>query len=309
MQPNQMKLCHTETSLHQFEQYSFWLKRDDLLHPQFSGNKARKLASLLEVDASQYDTLIGYGSVQANSLYSLAALAQLTSWQLEFYVDRIPTWLKQSPIGNYRAALELGANIIDLSQCGDRSDRHPSDYISQVRLPDSRALFVPEGGRSPIAEAGIKVLAEEIIAWRDENNINDLVVALPSGTGTTSLYLHKHLNDNAIEVITCACVGGNDYLEKQWLELGESSVPNIINSGKPHHFGKLYREDYETWLDLKDQTGVEFELLYDPLMWQALRHWLPENAHRSLLYIHQGGLLGNETMLPRYRRKYPQEPI
>lgn len=304
-----MKLSHTETSFHHFEQHPFWLKRDDLLHPQFSGNKARKLAALLDLDASDYDTLIGYGSVQANSLYSLAALARLKSWQLEFYVDRIPRWLKQNPMGNYRAALELGANIIDLSQCDDRSGLHPSDYITQIRLPDSRALFVPEGGRSPIAEAGIKVLAEEIIVWRDENNIKDLVVALPSGTGTTSLYLHKHLKDNAIEVITCSCVGGNDYLEKQWMELGESSVPNIINSGKPHHFGKLYREDYETWLDLKNQTGVEFELLYDPLMWQALRHWLPENTHRSVLYIHQGGLLGNETMLPRYRRKYPQDPI
>ncbi len=306
MQPNQMKLCHTKTTHHQFEQHSFWLKRDDLLHPQFSGNKARKLAALLGVDASRYDTLIGYGSVQANSLYSLAALAQLKSWQLEFYVDRIPTWLKHAPIGNYRAALALGAKIIDLSKCDDRSDLHPSDYINQVRLPDPRALFVPEGGRSPIAEAGILVLAKEIVCWRDENNIKDLVVALPSGTGTTSLYLHKHLKDNAIEVITCACVGGDNYLEKQWLELGEISFPTIINNGKAHHFGKLYRDDYLTWLKLKEQTEVEFELLYDPLMWQALRHWLPKNSHKSLLYIHQGGLLGNETMLPRYCRKYPQ---
>ncbi len=108
MQPNsKMKLSHTETSFHHFDQYPFWLKRDDLLHPQFSGNKARKLAALLDIDASQYNTLIGYGSVQANSLYSLAALAKLKSWQLEFYVDRIPAWLQQTPTGNYRAALEV----------------------------------------------------------------------------------------------------------------------------------------------------------------------------------------------------------
>ncbi|MGB1280427.1 MAG: 1-aminocyclopropane-1-carboxylate deaminase/D-cysteine desulfhydrase, partial [Vibrio cyclitrophicus] len=25
----------------------------------------------------------------------------------------------------------------------------------------------------------------------------------------------------------------------------------------------------------------------------------------TIIYVHQGGILGNESMLPRYQRKYP----
>ncbi|OYY54700.1 MAG: 1-aminocyclopropane-1-carboxylate deaminase, partial [Sulfurovum sp. 28-43-6] len=52
-----------------------------------------------------------------------------------------------------------------------------------------------------------------------------------------------------------------------------------------------------------EQTGVVFDLLYDPLGWRVvLKH--PELFSKPLLYIHQGGVLGNESMLARYERKY-----
>jgi len=299
-----MKLDNTPVTSHCFEGRPFWLKRDDLLHPEFSGNKARKLAALLDYPTGQYHTLIGYGSVQANSLYSLAALAKIKSWQLEFYVDRIPDWLKQTPRGNYRAALELGATVVDLSQRADRANRHPRDYIDQIRQPDAHCLVVPEGGRCALAESGVKQLASEIIDWQQETGVKPLTVALPSGTGTTALYLHKYLHPVGIEVITCACVGGDDYLRSQWQALGETSTPIILQAPHKHHFGKLYQQDFAVWQALKAATSIEFDLLYDPLMWRCLSTWREQNQHKPLLYIHQGGLLGNETMLPRYRRKY-----
>jgi 1-aminocyclopropane-1-carboxylate deaminase len=49
--------------------------------------------------------------------------------------------------------------------------------------------------------------------------------------------------------------------------------------------------------------GVEFDLLYDPHGWLTLLE-NPELFDNPLLYIHQGGLLGNESMLKRYERKY-----
>jgi 1-aminocyclopropane-1-carboxylate deaminase/D-cysteine desulfhydrase-like pyridoxal-dependent ACC family enzyme len=68
----------------------------------------------------------------------------------------------------------------------------------------------------------------------------------------------------------------------------------------------LYQQDYQTWLDLQEQTDIEFDLLYDPLMWQCLEQWQEENPTKTVIYIHQGGILGNESMLPRYQRKYPE---
>lgn len=294
-----MKLQHSPITCHQFEQIDFYLKRDDLLHPQFSGNKARKFMSLLSLANTDIDTLVGHGSPQANSLYSMAALANLRGWKLDFYVDHIPSWLSQNPIGNYRAALALGANIIATRPTYGYS---VADYLTQQQwLPNQ--LFVPEGGRSPIAQSGVNQLAQEILAWMANQPSANWVVALPSGTGTTALYLHQALKQHQIEVVTCACVGGDDYLREQWLSLGEQSHPTILSNGTKHQFGHLYPEQYDLWQKLGDQTEVEFELLYDPLMWQRLLEWWPTQTDRQLLYIHQGGLLGNESMLPRYRRQ------
>ncbi len=94
------------------------------------------------------------------------------------------------------------------------------------------------------------------------------------------------------------------------LESDERFYPKIITPPKKYHFGKLYREFYQVWLELYQQTGVEFDLLYDPLGWLTLRDYnLAKDG--KVLYIHQGGLKGNESMLPRYRRKFPtlQEKI
>lgn len=295
-----MKLADTPITQHQFTNIDFSLKRDDQLHSHFSGNKARKFMALLEQDFPQVTTLIGYGSAQANSLYSMAALANIKGWQLEFYVDRIPNWLAERPIGNYRGALELGAQIITTAE----SALHPHDYITQVRQPNEHCLVVPEGGRCSLAEYGVTQLALEILRWVEQHTNKQFVVALPSGTGTTALFLHKALKQHGIEVLTCACVGGSEYLSEQFHQLGESDHPTILAPNSKHHFGKLYQHDYAVWQQLLTETEVEFDLLYDPLMWQCLLNWYPNNSDKHIIYIHQGGLLGNESMLPRYQRKY-----
>ncbi len=297
-----MKLSASPITQHIFNGQKFFLKRDDLLHSHFSGNKARKFMQLLEEQNPDITTLISYGSVQSNAMYSLAALAQIKGWAFEYYVNHIPSWLKSRPIGNYRGALDLGMKITAMQDIG--SDLHPNQYITNMRGLDESTLFIPEGGRTQTSEEGVKQLAWEIREWTRFNTKAHFTVALPSGTGTTALYLHKHLNSHGIEVLTCPCVGGTNYLIEQFNMLEESCHPTILSLRDKHHFASLYQEDYETWKAILEQTDVEFDLLYDPYMWQCLTPWLQENPDKTLIYIHQGGLLGNESMLPRYQRKF-----
>lgn len=292
-----------------FEQREIYIKRDDLLSPHYSGNKARKFAYFLEHDFPQITKLIGYGSAQANSLYSLACLARLKGLQLDFYVDHIAEHLKQNPIGNYREALALGANIINFSELENTQNLAKEEYIKQKIVPKTdNALFIPEGGRCHYAEYGIFQLAKEILNWKIQKNIAKLTLFLPSGTGTTSLYLNKYfvVNEIDIDVFTCAVVGGDEYLKKQFLML-ESDVgyhPQIITFHKKYHFGKLYAEFYKMWQQVSS-GDITFELIYDPLGFLALQQYLKDNSSATtIMYIHQGGMLGNESMLLRYQRKY-----
>ena len=273
-----------------FEDHSFYLKRDDLLHPDFSGNKARKFYYFLKNDFPGIRKLVSYGSVQSNAMYSLSVLAKMKGWEFEYYVDHVAEYLKENPHGNYREALFNGMKIIE------GSDQIPSNDTQGI-------LFVEEGGRQKEAEFGIKMLAEEIKLWQSENALDEVNIFLPSGTGTTALFLQKHLASS--RVYTTPCVGDADYLKQQFSQLEEdaSCYPEILELEKKHHFGKLYKDNYKIWLKLQQQTGVEFDLLYDPLGWRVLLAH-SEIFFKPTLYIHQGGVLGNESMLPRYERKY-----
>jgi len=279
-----------------FRGASFFLKRDDQIHPDFSGNKARKFHSFLDHDLPDIHTVRSYGSNQSNAMYSLSVLAKKRGWRFEYRVDHLSDFLQDNPHGNYAAALANGMQIMV-----DRGLPSPTNDV----------LLIEEGGRQSEAEYGIKILAKEIIDWQQEQGISTLDIFLPSGTGTTALYLQKTIvgegaprPTGSTQVYTTPCVGDAKYLRRQFamLEPDPQYHPTILDLPRKYHYGKLYREFYEIWIELQKETGVTFDLLYDP------KGWLTLMAHRTqlgkhIMYIHQGGLQGNESMLRRYQRK------
>ena len=271
-----------------FNNCEYFIKRDDLLHPDFSGNKARKFYYYLINDFPNIKKVVSFGSSQSNAMYSLSVLCKIKNWKFDYYVDHTASFLKENPVGNYKCAIENGMNIIE--------NKLPDSF-------DDETLFISEGGAVKEASVGIEVLANEIKTWVEQNNIKNLKIFLPSGTGTTALYLQKFL---PFEVLTCACVGDDEYLKKQFNELEKNNHPTIIKSEKKYHFGKLYKEFYEIHNELLKQTNIEFDLLYDSLGWICLNNYLQsyKEEKSTILYIHQGGILGNISMVQRYLKKY-----
>ena len=271
-----------------FKNRTIYIKRDDLLSKEFSGNKARKFHYYLKNDFPKVKKVISYGSNQSNAMYSLSVLAKIKGWRFEYYIDHLPSYLEKNPNGNFKYALENGMEVV------------VGQGLSTPTTED--VLLVEEGGRQKEAEVGVKILAEEIMQWKEEQGIGELNIFLPAGTGTTALYLQKNSLD---KVFTVPCVGDSDYLKKQFLMLEKNDAlhPIIIRPSKKRHFGKLYRESYNIWLELREAMGIEFDLLYDPNGWLTLLE-NPEILKTPTLYIHQGGLIGNESMLMRYQRKY-----
>lgn len=293
-----MKYTNSPTDSIIVNDVKVFVKRDDLLDKDFSGNKARKFYYFLNEDFSGIEKIISYGSAQANSLYSLSVLAKLKGVKLDFYVKHIASFLKENPEGNYKAALDNGANIIECDVI------NMQEHLDQnILKSEEKSIFIEEGGRVKEASLGIEMLANEIIKWALENNIDNPKIFLPSGTGTTALFLQKYL---PYEVLTCACVGNEEYLKKQFLHLNsnEKEHPTIVQRTKKYHFGKLYDEFYENHKKLKKETKIEFDLLYDSLGWLTLINSHYFKKENTLLYIHQGGLLGNSTMIKRYKRRY-----
>ena len=288
-----MKFTNSKTSEIFLNNQRYFVKRDDLLHSDFSGNKARKFYYFLKNDLQGIEKIISHGSNQSNAMYSLSVLCKLKNLKFDYYVSHLPDILSKNPNGNYKEALKNGMNLI--------IGEIPQHF-------KENELFISEGGAVKEASFGIEILANEIKSWAKEQNIEDkrLKVFLPSGTGTTALYLQKFL---PFELFTCSCVGDDEYLKKQFLDLEGKNHPKILKKEKKYHFGKLYKEFFEIHNELFKQTNIEFDLLYDSFGWISLEKYKNDFKEKdcTFLYIHQGGIIGNNSMKQRYLHKYNKQ--
>ncbi|MBC8237413.1 MAG: 1-aminocyclopropane-1-carboxylate deaminase [Helicobacteraceae bacterium] len=266
----------------------FYVKRDDLTDTFLAGNKFRKLHTLLQTPNEKYTKIISYGGTQSNAMLAIAALCKRKSWEFIYYSKPLSQTIKEQEYGNFFLALELGMKHIEIEHTLYR------DFIASLRVNiDEKTFLIDQGGASVLAEEGLRVLATEI---RDAN-LEVKSLAIPSGTGATALFLAQSLPE--YKVYTIACVGDTEYLKEQMKALAH--IPEnliILESDKKYHFAKPYPEFLEIYKQLLD-VGIEFDLLYAPLMWKALLEQVDENV----LYIHSGGVSGNISMLKRYEKK------
>ncbi len=275
------------------DERDFFVKRDETIDPYLSGNKFRKLYSILQTPNNKFTTLISYGGTQSNAMLALAAICQTKGWIFEYYTKKISPVIKEQKYGNYYEALSLGMEIIELEY-----DLY-KEYISGLRLGlDEKTLLVDQGGADFSAREGLSVLADELREQFKTQEFSHIkAIATPSGTGTTALYLALSLPEYII--YTTPCIGSVEYLKEQMQAL--HIIPKnliILEPKKKYHFAKLYDEFLQMYIKLK-KAGVEFDLLYAPSMWLALLAQTKE----SVLYIHSGGLSGNKSMLSRYKRR------
>ncbi|AJC49269.1 1-aminocyclopropane-1-carboxylate deaminase [Allofrancisella guangzhouensis] len=278
-----------------FDDKHFIVMRDDLNHPIFSGNKARKLAYILKNPEkySHIKTIVSFGGNQSNFMLALSQLSKLNNWQFHYWVKPLPKFLKQHQNGNFKLALNNNMQLFE-TQCFLNLENIKLEYTNSKDI-----YFFDQGGRHPNAETGIVECANEIAKYCKENNFQDYSVIVASGTGATALYLEKHLPN---KVYTVACVGNEDYLKEQFFIIDpKQTPPMILVKNFKSTFGQLDIDNYKLYKKLLEQTDIEFDLLYDPITWRVLLknyNQLP----KPIIYIHCGGTSGNITMLSRYNR-------
>ena len=267
----------------------FFIKRDDLIDPFLAGNKYRKLYTLLNTPSTTYQKIISYGGTQSNAMLAIAALCKQKGWEFEYLTKPIPQIQKHQEFGNFYNAKKLGMYHVEIDVNIYR------EYIASLSInADEKTFVLDQGGADRSAKEGLAVLAKEI---RSEKELNIQALATPSGTGTTALFLALCMPEYII--YTVPCVGDSTYLKAQMQALHD--IPDnlvILEPKKKYHFAKLYPEFLDIYNNLK-KAGVEFDLLYAPSMWLTLL----EQTKEKVLYIHSGGVSGNESMLQRYQAK------
>ncbi|MDY0116399.1 MAG: 1-aminocyclopropane-1-carboxylate deaminase [Sulfurimonadaceae bacterium] len=266
----------------------FYIKRDDLIDPYLAGNKYRKLYTILQTPPENLQQIISYGGTQSNAMLAIAAVCHQKKWQFIYYSKPLSNQQKEDTRGNYPLALSLGMLHKEVPL------EFYKEFIASLRCNyNEKTLIIDQGGANSVAQEGLKVLAQEIRSAGLE--IRSL--ATPSGTGTTALFLALALPE--YRVYTTPCIGNSTYLKEQMCALVQELPENlvILEPKKKYHFAKPYKEFYDMYKKLLD-SGVEFDLLYAPAMWESLL----EQTDEEVLYIHSGGVSANPSMLQRYEK-------
>lgn len=266
-----------------FNHRLIYIKRDDLLHPLFSGNKARKFALLLKEDLKD-KTLVSYGGNQSNALQSLASLALLKETKLIYFTTPFSKAVLQESEGNFAYANSGG--VVEF-----RETSNPLDEAQKFAKDHPQALFIPQGGSVELALEGMKELADEL--KEQTKHLKNPAFFYSSGIGTASIALAQF----DLDVYTALGAGKmEDLLER----IGQySKAPKVLQSEFHTPFGKPHARVWEMYQRWKE-VGVEFDLLYDCVFWVKIEENLAKFADRDIVFIHSGGLMGNITQEKRY---------
>ena len=313
----------------------FLVKRDDQwrlrgdLGAGTSGNKARKLLQFA-LSGPTSGAVASLGGHQSNAMVAIAALCRARGVRFLYLCKPVPRWLRKNPCGNYARGLALGVELLPLEGETYRRCILDSEFRSALLQDvvddeaDRTVTWVPQGAAFSGAEYGVSLLARELEeAFPDDKNFS---VVVPAGTGTTSLFLARHLAETGARVFAVPCATDALGLSKQMRRLDAASgkraiFPEILDlppaAGEAKfRFGTPTLRDWRIWSELR-QAGLFIDLIYAPHAWDTLLRALGlPDAHTPtddvsqenrlnngpIVYLHCGGLEGVATQLTRYRR-------
>lgn len=268
---------------------ALWCKREDLRHPLYGGNKWHKLQGHLQrAQAQDAKAVLSFGGAWSNHLYALAAVGQ------DLGIKTIG--LVRGP--NNTAMLDdcrgFGMTIKPLSY-SDYRRRYDADFLRDIQVQYPAAYVVPEGGSGEVGLDGFAGLAQELVQQIRELGLEQCVVAVAMGTGTTVAGLRKYLPETiSVWGVPVLPQNANESATQQLL--GESAqYVRIWHNLVDAKYGQL-SDELKTYLDVFEaKHGVQLDPIYTVKLFFALsalaktHHLTP---HQHVIALHSGGLQG-----------------
>ncbi len=157
---------------------TLWVKRDDLTHSVYGGNKVRKLAALLE-DARQSGAtrVVTIGGVGSHHVLATGVFGKLLGLEVEAVILKQPC--SAHVLQTVRASIGQGVRLHPASSYSDALRRF-------AELVDAGAYAVPAGGSNRIGTLGVVAAAHELAQQIRAGELPEPeLIVVPLGSGGT----------------------------------------------------------------------------------------------------------------------------
>jgi len=264
-----------------------FIKREDLVHPQISGNKYWKLFFNINnylAKNPKKPYIITFGGAFSNHISAVSAVGNLAKIPTLGIIrgEELKNKWRDNPTLLF--SKRNGMNLQFVTREEYRHKEKLTEFL-QKEFPD--ALIVPEGGTNEDAVDGVKMMLND-----KTKDFDYLCTAV--GTGGTIAGISKFCEENQ-KVIGFKAVD-DDSLENRILELTSKKNFNLIDSTFGG-YGKIKDENIRFINDFKENYGIPLEPIYTGKMMQKVfelidEGYFPENS--KILCFHTGGLQGIE---------------
>lgn len=264
-----------------------FIKREDLIHPEISGNKYWKLFynfnDYLEKNSSER-MIITFGGAYSNHIYTVSALGKMSGIKTLGIIrgEELEEKCQENP--TLRKANENGMEFRFVS----REDyREKENLTKELHEEFPAALIIPEGGSNELAVKGIQNMLTE-----ETKEFDYLCSAV--GTGGTLAGISRYAAEN--QKVLGFKVVEDSSLDRKVFDWSGTKNFELI-SASFGAYGKISSENIRFINDFKEKYGIQLDPIYTGKMMQKLFEMIDENYFEEgskILAFHTGGLQGIE---------------
>ncbi len=285
-----------------------WIKREDLIHPEISGNKWRKLKYHLQAFRKSDKTeILSFGGAFSNHIYALAAMGEKCGIKTKAII-------RGEEVSNFTlsSCQEKGMELFKISRSEYKRREEPS-YLRELAEKFPNAYIIPEGARGVLAMKGCTEIMENVDQQFD-------IICCSAGTGTT--FSGLLMNSKNAKCLMFPALKGGEFLkddikslmgnyQKQFLTEGDGKKIELANFSleENYHFGGYGKVDevlIKFMNDFHQSYGIPLDPIYTSKMLFGIMDKIKKKQIKpgtKVLCIHTGGLQGIRGMNERLQKK------
>ena len=263
-----------------------WVKRDDLINPDVSGNKWRKLKYNIEALSPKAHVLT-LGGAYSNHVRAVAAAGKYCGFETSALI-RGELVEPLNPVLAFAAV--QGMQLLPVSR-EDYRNRHDAEWLEAMRKETGATDVWPEGGSNALAVKGCKEILAEVEQHFD-------VVCVPVGTGGTLAGLIASGRQDTSVVGVSVLKGGEFLIEDVRRLLADAGEVELSRWSieLDYHFGGYAKSTAElhAWMvDFSMRSEVPLESVYSGKLFYAVYDMIAKrkfSAGSRVLIVHTGGM-------------------
>ena len=278
-----------------------YLKREDLLHAEVSGNKFRKLKyNLAEAAFQKRQILLTFGGAFSNHIAATAAAGKIAGFETigvirgEELANDLQKTIQENPTLKFASDCGMKFHFVSRS---DYRNKTSEVFIEELRKKFGNFYLVPEGGTNELAVKG----CEEILTPEDEKF--DMIACAVGTGGTVSGLINASASHQ--QVLGFAALKG-DFLKAEVERFSKRNNWRIIPD---YHFGGYAKVDVAL-IDFINNFRRKYGIQLDPVYTGKMMFGIFDLAEKGyfskntrILAIHTGGLQGISGMNKVLKKK------